>query len=309
MVAKNQVNEGMNHVETIEELYQRYLNRVPERIYKEIGHFNVLKVQTSLQKTSEPLPFSRRDYYKIMLVKGSYKVHFADGTVEVKKQALVFSSPQIPYNCEFTNQNRIGFFCVFTPAFFNNYGNLNNYEIFQPGHRHIFELTDEQLKKLTGVYKSMLEELDSDYIHKDDALRHLTFELIHLAMKMYPVPKHEKQPMGASQRTYAIFLELLERQFPIDKNHPTVHFRSASDFAKQLNVHVNHLNRAVKATTGKTTLQIISEHIIQEAKILLKQSNKSVSEIAYALGFKEVSHFNNFFKKHTQMSPSKFRIV
>jgi len=89
----------------------------------------------------------------------------------------------------------------------------------------------------------MLEELDSDYIHKDDALRHLTFELIHFAMKMYPVAKHEKQPMGASQRTYAIFLELLERQFPIDKDHPTVHFRSASDFAKQLNVHVNHLNR------------------------------------------------------------------
>ena len=117
MVAKNQANERMNHVETIEELYQRYFNRVPERIYKEIGHFNVLKVQTSLQIIPEPLPFSRRDYYKIMLVKGSYKVHFADGTVEVKKQALVFSSPQIPYNCEFTDQNRIGFFCVFTPPF------------------------------------------------------------------------------------------------------------------------------------------------------------------------------------------------
>jgi AraC family transcriptional regulator, transcriptional activator of pobA len=33
-----------------------------------------------------------------------------------------------------------------------------------------------------------------------------------------------------------------------------------------------------------------------------------VSEIAYTLGFKELSHFNNFFKKHTQMSPLQFRI-
>ena len=309
MVEKNQADERMNHVESIEELYQRYFNEVPERIHKEFVHFNVLTVQTSLQKMPEPLPLSRRDYYKIMLVKGSYKIHFADGTVEVKKQALVFSNPQIPYNCEPTNENRIGFFCVFTNAFFYNYGNLNDYEIFQPGHKHIFELTDEQLKKLTGVYKNMLEELDSNYIHKDDALRHLTFELIHFATKMYPVAKYEKQPMSASQKTYAIFLELLERQFPIDKNHPTIHFRSASDFARQLSVHVNHLNRAVKATTGKTTLQVISEHIVQEAKILLKQGIMSVSEIAYALGFKEVSHFNNFFKKHTRMSPSKFRSV
>ncbi|HKG69389.1 MAG TPA: hypothetical protein VKA92_11020, partial [Segetibacter sp.] len=74
----------MNQVETIEELYQRYFNEVPERVHKEPGHFNVRKVQPPLQNVPEPLSFSRRDYYKIMLVKGSYRVHFADGTVEVK---------------------------------------------------------------------------------------------------------------------------------------------------------------------------------------------------------------------------------
>jgi AraC-like DNA-binding protein len=299
----------LNHIETIEELYQRYFNKVPVHVHKEIGHFAVLKVQTPLQKTPGPFPFSRRDYYKIMLVKGSYKVHFADGTVEVKKQALVFSSPQIPYACEFTNEKRAGFFCAFTPAFFTNYGNLNDYEIFQPGQRHIFELTDEQLIMLTGVYKNMLEELHSDYIHKGDALRHLAFELIHFAMKMYPVAKQEKQPLDASQRMYALFIDLLERQFPIDDNHPTVNYRSASDFAKQLNVHVNHLNRAVKVTTGKTTSQIISERILQEAKILLKQSEWPVSDIAFSLGFREATHFHNFFKKYAQMSPLQFRKV
>lgn len=84
----------MNHIETIEELYQRYFNEVPERIHKEIGHFNVLKVQAPLQNTSKPLPFSRRDYYKIMLVKGNYKMHFTDGTIEIKKQALAFSNDE-----------------------------------------------------------------------------------------------------------------------------------------------------------------------------------------------------------------------
>jgi AraC-like DNA-binding protein len=78
---------------------------------------------------------------------------------------------------------------------------------------------------------------------------------------------------------------------------------------RQLNVHVNHLNRAIKETTEKTTSQIIAERILRESKILLKHSAWNVSEIAYALGFTEVTHFNNFFKKHVQLSPLKFRNV
>jgi AraC-like DNA-binding protein len=81
------------------------------------------------------------------------------------------------------------------------------------------------------------------------------------------------------------------------------------NFAKQLNVHVNHLNRSIKETTEKTTSQIIGERIVRESKILLKHSMWNVSEIAYALGFTEATHFNNFFKKHTQLSPLKFRNV
>jgi len=101
----------------------------------------------------------------------------------------------------------------------------------------------------------------------------------------------------------------LERQFPIDDTHQRINLRSASEFAKQLNVHVNHLNRAVKDTTEKTTTLLIAERILQEAKILLKHSVWTVSDISYALGFTEVTRFNNFFKKHVLLSPLKFRNV
>ena len=76
-----------------------------------------------------------------------------------------------------------------------------------------------------------------------------------------------------------------------------------------MNIHVNHLNKALKETIGKTTSQVIGERILQEAKILLKQTDLNISEIAYALGFSEATHFNSFFKKHTQISPSKFRRI
>lgn len=58
--------------------------------------------------------------------------------------------------------------------------------------------------------------------------------------------KFDQQPIKASTRISSLFLGLLQRQFPIDENHQSLQFRSASDFAMQLKVHVNHLNRAVK---------------------------------------------------------------
>jgi AraC-like DNA-binding protein len=135
-------------------------------------------------------------------------------------------------------------------------------------------------------------------------------ELIHFALKIQPASDiSEIKSMSASQRIATLFLELLERQFPIDENHQQINLRSASDFAEQLNVHVNHLNRAIKEITDKTTSQIIAERVLQEAKILLKHSPWNVSEIAFALGFTETTHFNNFFKKHTSLAPLKFRSI
>lgn len=299
----------MDTIETIEDFYKDKFDWMPENIRNEIGHFNVFKLDPFVGINAKPIPYKRRDFYKIMLVVGNSKVHYADKVVEVKKQALSFSNPHIPYKWEHLETVRSGMFCIFNQHFFHQYGNLSQYDVFQPNGTHIFELTDEQVIKVTGLYSSMFEEINSDYIHKYDVLRNLVFELLHFAMKIQPNTNFDKQQINASQRISMLFLELLERQFPIDDNHRKINLRSASEFANQLNVHVNHLNRAVKDTTEKTTSQIIAERILQEAKILLKHSSWSVSDIAYALGFTEVTHFNNFFKKHIQVSPLKFRSV
>lgn len=300
---------SMTKVETIEEFYKRKFDWLPDNIRNEIGHFNVFKLKPLLGDIPGPVPYKRRDYYKIMLVIGNSKVHYADKVYEVQKQALSFSNPQIPYKWEHLDNIRSGMFCIFNQHFFHQFGNLNQYAVFQPGGTHLFELTDEQVDQVNSMFQRMFEEINSDYVHKYDVLRTIVLELIHFALKMQPSAKVDKQPINASQRISTLFLELLERQFPIDENHQAVNLRSASDFAKQLNVHVNHLNKAVKETTEKTTSQIIAERILQEAKILLKHSAWSVSEIAFALGFTEVTHFNNFFKRHAQLSPLKFRKV
>jgi len=297
----------MDKAEKIEDFYKRKFDWMPDNIRSEIGHFNVFKLGPFVGKNASPVPYKRRDYYKIMLVNGAGKVHYADKVVQIQKQALSFSNPGLPYKWENTENIRSGVFCIFNKEFFHQFGDLNQYTVFQPSGNHIFELSDEQVKKVKGLYESMFEEIESDYAYKYDVLRNLVFELVHFAMKMQPMTKIGKQEVNASQRISTLFLELLERQFPIDDDHHKINLRSASEFADQLNIHVNHLNRAVKETTNKTTTQIINERVLQESKILLKHAKWDVSEIAYALDFKEATHFSNFFKKHVDLSPLKFR--
>lgn len=299
----------MRKIESIEEFYKSKFDWVPDNLKNGIGHFNVFEHEHAEPGKVRVLPYKRRDFYKVMLVVGNININYADKVVTVKKQALYFSNPQIPYNCDHLENIKEGCYCIFNQHFFHQYGDLNQYAVFQPSGNHVFELTDEQFEPVNAIYKKMFAEINSDYVHKYDVLRNLIFELLHFALKMQPAENLARQPVNASQRIANLFLELLERQFPVDENHPAVTLRAASDFAGQLNVHVNHLNRAIKDTTEKTTTQIIAERIVQEAKILLKHSAWTVSEIAYALGFAEVTHFNNFFKKHVSLSPLKFRAV
>ncbi|WP_240625610.1 helix-turn-helix domain-containing protein [Spirosoma pollinicola] len=74
-----------------------------------------------------------------------------------------------------------------------------------------------------------------------------------------------------------------------------------------MNIHINHLNRALKKTSNKTTSQQIIERTLQEAKILLIETSWTVSEVAYTLGYSQVTHFNKLFKKYFGITPMNFR--
>ncbi len=299
----------MHATETLEEFYKRKSDWIPDHFRNEIGHFNMFRLEPFTEGKPTNIPYKRRDFYKIMLVKGKSQVHFADKIVDIKKQALSFSNPQIPYKWEHLDKIREGVYCVFNQQFFHQFGQLTQYEVFQPNGTHIFELSDREAKSVDEIFEKIATEFNSEFKYKYDVIRNHIFQLLHFALKIQPLPIENQQTNNASNRISTIFFELLERQFPIDDSHQTVSLRTPSDFASQLNIHVNHLNRAVKAITQKTTTQIISERLVQESTILLRQSSWSVSEIAFALGFSEVTHFDNFFKKHLGIPPLKFRNV
>jgi AraC family transcriptional regulator, transcriptional activator of pobA len=281
---------------------------LPDHIKKELGLFNVFNFNPGKNGNPPNLPYSKKDYYKITIIKGSGSGIFlyADREIEIENYSIIFSNPQIPYGWSQRENFSDGFGCVFDRVFFHQYGSIDSYSVFQPGH-NIYQLDKEQFAQLEDIFKRMFKEIESDFIHKYDLLRTLVYELVLYTMKMKPASKLSKQPINASVRISTLFTELLERQFPIDDICRPLTLRAASDYAKNLNIHVNHLNRALKETSNRTTSQLIIDRILQEAKVMLRQSSWTVSEIAYALGYAEVTHFNNLFKKYLNTTPTNYR--
>lgn len=284
----------------------------PKGIQKEIGHFNVFDIVETLRKvqSQNAMPYDRRAYYKISLIRGKNKAEYADKVIQVENNALLFATPKIPYHWVPQDENQAGSFCIFTDAFLEkNKSSVapDKLPIFQPGGYPVFEITDEQAAEIAVIFRKMKKEIAADYEYKYDLLRNYVLELIHHGQKLQPASAlHSKH--NAAERITSLFVELLERQFPIDSPNQRLGLKSAREYADRLAIHVNHLNKVLKENTGRTTTDIISSRIVKEAKILLRQTEWTISEIAFCLGFEEVAHFSNFFKKRAEMTPSEFRL-
>jgi AraC family transcriptional activator of pobA len=305
---------------SIEEFYQDIArdsntepsSLLPKGIQKEIGHFNVFNIQELFEKMKlKPvMPYDRRAYFKISLIRGKNRVEYADRVIEIEEHALLFATPKIPYNYVPLDTQQSGDFCVFTTEFLTKDKSgidLDKLPIFQTDGYPVFQLTGEETIAIDLIFKKIHQEINSDYVYKYDLIRNYVAELIHFGQKLQPVTALYSKHNSAT-RVSSLFAELLERQFPIESPRQRLELKSAKDFATRLAVHVNHLNKVLKENTGKTTTEIISDRLIHEAKILLKQTDWNISEIAYSLGFEELAHFSNFFKKQTKLTPVAFRV-
>ncbi|TWJ04680.1 transcriptional regulator, AraC family [Mucilaginibacter frigoritolerans] len=103
------------------------------------------------------------------------------------------------------------------------------------------------------------------------------------------------------------FKRLLEKHYrDLSEGKAERAFR-IQEYADAQNLHPNYLSTVIKTKTGKPVGTWIAEKTIAEAKSLLQNSSISIKEVAYRLGFAELAHFSNYFKKHTHISPVQFR--
>jgi AraC family transcriptional regulator, transcriptional activator of pobA len=268
--------------------------------------FKAYEVETKVH----PIPiYGRRDFYKVCLISGHTLLNYADRSIDIEGTFLFFGNPHIPYSSHIQSGVMTGYACLFSEEFLklnDRPGSHHESPLFKLANAPVVAVNEQQTAFLTMIFQKIMAEQESDYGLKDDLVRSYLHLIIQEALKMNP-QDHLVRYKNAASRVAFLFLELLERQFPVENPSEPLKIRTAQEFAKRLNVHVNYLNKSVKEVTGKPTTVHIAERITTEAKALLQHTEWSTAEIAYALGFEYPTYFNNHFKKMTGAIPKSFR--
>ncbi|OLY91869.1 transcriptional regulator, AraC family [Cnuella takakiae] len=270
--------------------------------------FNVFAIESDSGATRM---YSRKDFYKICLTTGKSRIHYADRSFDAEGTVLFFGNPHIPYSWETLSTTYVGYTCLFSEDFIQQSERsqtLLQSPFFKLGGTPILNITEAQRTFLNAIFQKMMEEQQTDYPYKDDLIRNYVHLIIHEALKLQPSEQFTRHKNAASRIT-SVFLELLERQFPIETSERPLQFKTAQDYARALSVHVNYLNRAVREVTGKSTTAHISHRVVTEARALLQHTDWNIADIAYALGFAYPSYFNNYFKRATGINPTAFRLA
>lgn len=268
---------------------------------------NVFRLEDFNAPGARPYQYRRRDYYKVSLVAGDSNIHYGGVLKEIRGRALVFTNPLRPYTWERLTEPQTGYVCVFKEEFTGYGSKIKKYPVFNSTDHAIFPLNKKAFLQYEKLFSKMYKELKADYSYKYEFIRALLLEIIHEAQKQVMEVKGNAADSNTNEKLVALFYETLEQQFPVGEGNRELQFRTASDFARLLNVHVNHLNKILRKITGSSTTGLINKRVLQEAKLLLAYSDLSVNDIAACLKFVEPNHFSGFFKLHTGSTPSQFR--
>ena len=254
-----------------------------------------------------PVRAGRRDFYKMGIVNADMTIEYGGQIVDINGAALFFVNPKVPHSVIRRVNRTSGYACIFTEPFMNS-REMQGSPLFRVGDNPVIPLKDDQALFMCSVFQKMVTVYNGDYPYKAELIKSCIALVIHEAMRIQPAQQTTPLKNGANRITHQ-FMELLERQFPIERSNDPIRLRTAQDFASGLSVHVNYLNRAVKEMTGRPTSAHIATRIVAEAKALLQHTDWSVADIAYALGFEYPTYFNNYFKRVTGSTPNSFRKV
>jgi len=104
------------------------------------------------------------------------------------------------------------------------------------------------------------------------------------------------------------FETLLNGYYQSDKSQ-TLGLPSVAYCAQEMNLSPGYFGDLIRKETGKTAHEYIQSKVIDMAKERIFDQGKSVSQIAYELGFKYPQHFTRLFKQRVGMTPNEFRML
>lgn len=183
--------------------------------------------------------------------------------------------------------------------------NIINYNFFSYEVHEALHLSESERKIILDCYAKIKYELERGL---DKHSKMLIISNIELLLN-YCIRFYDRQFITRENVNKGIlhkFEELLNDYFKSDRPQE-VGLPSVAYCADQLNLSANYFGDLIKKETGKSAQEYIQLKIMDIAKEMMFDASKSVSEIAYELGFKYPQHFSRSFKQHVGHSPNEYR--
>jgi len=272
--------------------------------------FHIHRHEDAPETHSEETQLFRTNTFSVSLLtdgEAVYKIGMRE--YSMKPGSFYFMSPQqLRYYKKIKPWH--GYVFVFSEEFIRMFSGISvysEYSFFKLDANVQLQLNEEQLDELLPL----LEKLHTYYNGSEsDKLKYLFhyMSLVLLKARKWYAEQHTIAPETDKPVMLSkAFDDLLEKHFFDIASQRSESLLAVADFAAALHVSSNYLSDTVKRETGKTPTQIIKERTILEAKSLLRNTQLTVSEVAYFLLFDDPSYFAKYFKAATGVSPSNFK--
>lgn len=182
---------------------------------------------------------------------------------------------------------------------------ISRYKYFSYEINDALFMTPEEEETITWLFTKIHYELLNN---KHNANAEVILSLLHVILT-YAETYYERQfqEKGNQQLSAAAKVKALLQKHYNNLSEPVQGLPNVASLAKDLNLSPNYLTDLVREETGKSTINLIHEYVIEQAAILLLQTDMNISDIAYQLGFDNVPYFSKLYKKAKGVSPGETR--
>jgi AraC family transcriptional activator of pobA len=271
--------------------------------YSENTSFHIHRVEEIISAWDGIIPAHRQSQFLIALIrKGTGTSTIGHFTFPIQNNTLFIVPQRALYSSEYSTLDGSGFMLSFDMALFSKQFFPRNFvankRIFKKSVKPFTILTNEQAEDMSAIFEYLMDEYNLQQVDKDEMIAVKVLELL-LQCDRYFTSTAPYQNRDSYSEIIESFNELIQDHFLEQK--------SVQFYANALHIHPNYLNFLMKKYTGMTAKQMIVDHLFLEAKALLASRSLTIKEVSYKLGFTSPDCFSSFFRKMSNVSPSKFR--
>ena len=165
----------------------------------------------------------------------------------------------------------------------------------------VFGLRQDEVGNLMTYFDLIWNKMnDNEHHFRKDVVRSLIATMIYdLSQVIYRIQQQKNKRSGRAESIFTEFIKLVEQNFR--------HERRVSHYATRLCITPKYLSETVKQVSHRTPNEWIDNYVALEIRVMLKNTTKSIKEIAEEMNFPNQSFLGRFFKEHVGMSPSEYR--